>query len=116
MVTYICAEKCTDLNFQKFWTVSPKEGFKMERRTRINFGGREVDATQVDFKSIKEEWNEYQASDGTTLKLKVVLTDIFRLDQYDQDLNPIYVVKSSNVLSSSVPENLKKGATKVQVQ
>lgn len=88
----------------------------MERRIRINFGGREVDATQVDFKSIKEEWNEYQASDGTSLKLKVVLTDVYRLDEYDNDLNPIYVVKSSNVLSSSVPEHLRKGATKVQVQ
>jgi hypothetical protein len=88
----------------------------MERRTRINFGGREVDATPVDFKTIKEEWNEYHVSDGTTLKLKVVLTDVYRLNEYDQDSNPVYVVKSSNVLSSSVPEHLKKGATKRQVQ
>jgi hypothetical protein len=88
----------------------------MERRTRINFGGRDVDATQLDFKTIKEEWNEYQASDGTTLKIKIVLTDVYKLDQYDQDSNPIYVVKSSNVLATSVPEHLKKGATKVQVQ
>ena len=86
----------------------------MEKRTRINFGGREVEATEVGFKSLKEEWNEYQADDGTVLRLKIVLSEIFRLDEYDQDSKPIYVVKSSNVLSSSVPEHLKKGAARLQ--
>ena len=88
----------------------------MEIRTRIKFGDRDVDATQIDFKSIKEEWNEYQALDGTTLKIKVVLTNVYKLDEYDQELNPIYVVKSSNVLATTVPGHLKKGATKLQVQ
>jgi hypothetical protein len=86
----------------------------MERRTRIKFGGKEVDATQIDFKSIKEEWNEYQAEDGTVIRLKVVVSEVYRLDDYDQDSKPIYVIKSSNVLSSSVLEHLKKGAAGLQ--
>ncbi len=86
----------------------------MEKRTTINFGGREVEATELGFKGIKEEWNEYQADDGTILRLKVVLSEIYRLDEYDPDSKPIYVIKSSNVLSSSVPEHLKKGAAKIQ--
>jgi len=86
----------------------------MEKRTRINFGGRNVEATEVGFKSLKEEWNEYQADDGTLIRLKVVVSEIIRLDDYDQDSKPIYVVKSSNVLSSSVPEHLKKGGATVQ--
>jgi hypothetical protein len=88
----------------------------MEQRTRIMFGGREVEATQLDYTTTKEEWNEYQASDGTILKVKIVLTNVFRLDEYDNDLNPIYVVKSSNVLSLSVPEHLKKGVITGQIQ
>ncbi len=86
----------------------------MERRTRINFGGREVDATEVDIKAIKEQWDEYQAEDGTVLRLKVVVSNVYRLDEYDPDSNPIYVIKSSNVLSSSVPEHLKRGAARIQ--
>ncbi|MDP3182580.1 MAG: hypothetical protein Q8M54_07140 [Desulfobaccales bacterium] len=86
----------------------------MERKTRINFGGREVDANEVGFKAIKEEWDEYQAEDGTVLRIRVVVSNVYRLDEYDQDLNPIYVIKSGNVLSSSVPENLKKGVAKIQ--
>jgi hypothetical protein len=86
----------------------------MEKRTMINFGDRTVEATEVGFKGIKEEWNEYQADDGTVLRFKAVVTEIFRLDEYDQDSKPIYVVKSGNVLASSVPEHLKKGAAQVQ--
>ncbi len=86
----------------------------MEKRTTISFGGRIVEATEVGFKGLKEEWNEYQAEDGTVLRLKVVVSEIFRLDEYDQDNKPIYVIKSSNVLSSSVPEHLKRGAARVQ--
>ncbi|MFH1596100.1 MAG: hypothetical protein ABIG94_07000 [Pseudomonadota bacterium] len=88
----------------------------MERRSKISYAGREVEATEVDFKPIKEDWNEYQVSDGTTIRIKVVVTNVFRLDEFDQDLNPIYVTKSANVLSSSVPEHLKRGAKKGQVQ
>ena len=86
----------------------------MEKRTMINFGGQTVEATELGFKSLKEEWNEYQADDGTFLRLKVVVSEVVRLDDYDQDSKPIYVVKSSNVLSSSVPEHLKKGAARLQ--
>ena len=73
-----------------------------------------MDAIQIDFKSTKEEWNEYQAEDGTVLRLKAVVSEVYRLDEYDQESKPIYVMKSSNILSSSVPEHLKKGAAKLQ--
>ena len=86
----------------------------MEKRTTINLGGRNVEATEIDFKSIKEDWNEYQAEDGTIIRLKLIATEMYRLDEYDQDNKPIYIVKSSNVLSSSVPEHLKKGAARIQ--
>lgn len=86
----------------------------MERRTQIQYAGKIADATELDFKTLNEDWNEYHASDGTVLRLKIVATAIFRLDEYDADGNPIYVTKSSNILSASVPEQLKKGATKLQ--
>jgi len=82
----------------------------MEKKTKVNFQGRMVDALEMDFKS-KEEWNTYELSDGATLRLKPVATSIVKiLDQYDGVGNPLYMVQSSNVMGVSAPEELKKGA------
>lgn len=82
----------------------------MERSTKIPFEGKIVEGLDMDFKTIIEEWNEYQVTDGSIVRLKVVVTNIVKVpDKYDNVGNPIYVVKSSNVLTVSAPEKLKKG-------
>jgi len=45
--------------------------------------GRVVDGERLDFEIKKENWNEYKTSDGSTVKVKVSLTDIVRLDEWD---------------------------------
>ncbi|MBM4294016.1 MAG: hypothetical protein FJ126_03820 [Deltaproteobacteria bacterium] len=85
----------------------------MERKTKVSFQGREIEVVEVDFKVIKEEWNEYDLADGTRIRLKVVATSFARaLDEFDNDGNPVYIVKTSNVLGLSAPENLKRGSLK----
>ena len=80
-----------------------------ERRTRINFGGQMVDAFEVEFSPLREDWNAYQLADGTRVRMKVVVASVFRIiDQYDAQGNPVYVVQSSNVLSVDSPGHLKK--------
>ena len=82
----------------------------MERNIKVSFEGKIAEGLDMDFKTIKEEWNEYQVNDGTIIRMKVVVTNIAKLtDKYDKEGNPIYLVKSSNVLSISAPEKLKKG-------
>jgi len=77
--------------------------------TKIPFKGQEVDATEVDFQTRKEDWNDYQLMDGSVIKMKLVVGGIFRvLDQYDDEGNPVYVVRSKNVLMVSSPDNLKR--------
>lgn len=82
----------------------------MERKTRLNVPGLgEVDVTAVGYRSGGENWNEYLADDGTVIRLKPVVTSIFRVDgQYDAEGNPVYVVKSTNVMSVSPPEELRR--------
>lgn len=76
---------------------------------KINWGGREVEALSVRFRSVREEWNEYDLEDGTTIKMKAVVSDIVRVDgHYDQEGNPVYLVKSSNVVVVNSPDNLKR--------
>ena len=82
----------------------------MHRKIKVPLqGGGFADASVIDISSSQEHWNQYLLDDGTVLKLKVVATEILRMDdQYDQEGNPIYVVKSTNVVSVIVPEGLKK--------
>jgi len=64
---------------------------------------------EVEFDTVKEEWNEYKLKDGSTLKIKLVLVKVGRSDNYDQFGNPIYVANSQNIVKvCDVPKNLKK--------
>jgi len=66
----------------------------------------------VDFEVVKEDWNEYRLTDGSTLKVKLVLTGVMRLNnQYDPVGNPVYVVSSQNAVRViDVPANLRRRA------
>ena len=76
---------------------------------KINFQGREVDATEVEFQTRKEDWNEYQLMDGTVIKMKLVASQIFRIDgMYDSEGNPNYQIKSTNVAAVTSPDALKR--------
>ena len=65
---------------------------------------------EVDFENEKEEWNVYKLSDGTTLKVKLVLVNVVRSrDKYDPLGNPIYGITSQNIVKAlDVPEKLRR--------
>ena len=71
--------------------------------------GNEVDAEEIVISQASEHWNEYLMEDGTAIRMKLVAVKAIRLvDQYDQSGNPIYFVKSTNIVSVKSPESLKK--------
>lgn len=82
----------------------------MERKRRINIPSQgQTDVTEVGFRASGEHWNEYLADDGSVIRLKVVATEILRVDgKYDSDGNPAYVVKSTNVVAVSAPDDLRR--------
>lgn len=82
----------------------------MERKKKVPApDGRLVDGTIVDINSSQENWNQYLLSDGTVIKLKVVATEVIKIDgEYDNEGNPAYVIKSTNVVSVIAPETLRK--------
>ncbi len=76
---------------------------------RVNWQGRQVDGLEVRFKGIHEEWNEYDLEDGSTIRMKAVVSDIMRLTgEFDPEGNPIYLVKSANMMVVKAPDELKK--------
>ena len=44
----------------------------MAGKTKINFGGEELDATTINVTQATEHWNQYLLDDGTTIKIKTV--------------------------------------------
>ncbi|MFN2544767.1 MAG: hypothetical protein ABR600_09415 [Actinomycetota bacterium] len=66
-----------------------------------------MDATVVPFQAVTENFNEYLLSDGTVLNMKLVVTEVVRIDNmYDDQGQPVYSVNSQNVTSISVPDEL----------
>jgi hypothetical protein len=65
-------------------------------------------SVDLDFQEVEENWNTYTLSDGTTLKVKLVLRGVKRLKNYEPDGSPIYVINTINVVRAvDIPPELK---------
>ena len=65
-------------------------------------------SVDLDFNEVEENWNTYNLSDGTTLKVKLVLRGVKRLERYEPDGSPIYVINSINVVRAiNIPDEYK---------
>ncbi len=74
--------------------------------------GTQRPAIELGFRVSGEHWNEYLADDGSVIRLKPVVTQILRVEGlYDQSGDPVYVINSTNVVSVSAAEDLRKGAS-----
>lgn len=70
----------------------------------------QINVEDLDFETVKEDWNEYETEDGTTLKVKLVVNRIMRSDDVHNELGePFYTVSAQNVVRSvDVPDELKE--------
>jgi hypothetical protein len=75
------------------------------KSVKMNIGGVTVEAESMDYKSLEEPWSSYRLSDGSTIKVKLVVSDVFRLPDPDPLTGlPQYLVRSSNVMSVEPPD------------
>ena len=71
--------------------------------------GQRARAVEVSFQSAQEHWNEYLLDDGSVVRLKPVATEVFRLvDRHDAEGNPIYVLKSTNIVVVRAADHLRQ--------
>lgn len=71
----------------------------------INVDGKTIKAIQEDFDVIKEGTSDYKLKDGTILKLRVTVAEIYKLDEKDPTTGkPNYLVKSSQIMSIVLPK------------
>ena len=86
-----------------------------EKKTKItlpNLG--EVDGTEVPITESTDRWTDIKLEDGSVLRMKPVVMSVMRIDnQYDQEGNPLYAIRSSNAMAVvSTPAHLRRGGTK----
>ena len=66
-------------------------------------------ADGVDWKEENESWNTYRLTDGTLLKIKLVLKDVKRLKKFQPDGTPLYWASWDILMrSTEVPDELKQ--------
>lgn len=81
----------------------------MDRKRKVVFQGDEFEAIEMPFQTGAEHWNEYVLNDGSVVRLKSVVTEILKLDgKKDAEGNPIYVLKSTNIVSVSPSDRAKE--------
>ena len=82
----------------------------MNRKIKITGpDGKSYDAAYIPVRESHEIWNEYVLEDGSVLRAKLVVTEVYRIEGlYDSDGNPVYQVKSSNVVTVLPPDSLKR--------
>jgi hypothetical protein len=73
----------------------------------INFEGQDERAEEMSFETEREGWSNYALEDGTVLKMKNVVSRIFRLlDKRKPDGAPIYVLEGTAVVTTLVPDSV----------
>lgn len=69
-------------------------------KIKMNLGGNVVEAEKMEFKQIEENWSLYRLEDGTIVKIKLIVSDVFKLPGSDPLTGmPQLLVKSTNVMS-----------------
>ena len=87
----------------------------MGRRVKVPYLNKMAEGEQLEYNTVNEDWNVYETEDGTKIRVKTVVSKIIRLDEINKTTNePIYVINSTNLVDSDVPEELKGGKTDTQ--
>ena len=83
----------------------PAEG----KAVTVKFEGKDCTGVEVDVEESTERWSSVRLADGSRLRLKASVLTVVRLDdRFDNDDNPIYMVKSTNLLSVNSPDSIRK--------
>ena len=68
--------------------------------------GQKMEGRRLAFTALAEHWTEVSVEDGTTLRVKTVISAVYRTDIVNANGKPNYMVSSINVVDVDVPEDL----------
>jgi hypothetical protein len=67
---------------------------------KVKIGTEDVEGEALEFEIQKDPWQEIRLPDGAVLKIKLVVTDVYKTSKTDAVGAPVYVVRSVPVLAS----------------
>ena len=82
-----------------------------QQSVKVNLpGGKTAEGTDVPILESVERWSEIKLDDGSVLRVKPNVNAVARINnQWDGSGNPIYAVRSQNVMVvASAPEELRR--------
>jgi hypothetical protein len=53
------------------------------KKVKMNIGGHPVEAESMSYKPLEEPWSSYRLDDGNIVKIKLVVSDVFKLPTPD---------------------------------
>lgn len=78
---------------------------------KIPLDGEAHEGTRIELRETTEPWTRVELADGSSIRIKHVVVDVVRLrDRFDSDGAPVYVVKSTNIMTVECPKHLHKDA------
>ncbi len=81
----------------------------MSKDTRVTMSNGTIeDGVKLEVVEDFEGWCKFTLEDGTTIKLKPIVISAIRTNKYTDDGEPIYLVKSHNVVITDAPSELRK--------
>ncbi len=89
-----------------------------EKKASVQLPTGIAEGFEIPITESTEKWSEIHLEDGSVLRIKPNVISAIRITgQYDQDGNPMYALKSSQVMAVvSAPEHLRKDAKVPKVQ
>jgi hypothetical protein len=81
----------------------------MPSKKTYHVNGKDFTGENVGVESSNEPWAQYELSDGTTVKVKMVMLEAIRLDTYNEMTgDPIYQFQFQQIVGIFPPEALKR--------
>lgn len=69
-------------------------------KMNLKLGDRVVSAEKVEFNPITENWSLYRLEDGSVVRLRLIVSEIFKLPGSDPVTGmPQYLAKSTNIMA-----------------
>jgi len=80
----------------------------LAEKKKYQLGNQQVFGQEVEFEAIAEPWSQFKLADGSQVKVKLVLLNAARLDEYTDQGDPLYQFQLQQIIAVVAPDQLKR--------
>jgi hypothetical protein len=92
--------------------IRAKEGVNLAKRIEVEYEGKKVPAELLEYTTRAEPWAEYELEDGSQIRIKAVLAQVFRVvGHFQPNGDPVYGLQVGNLPVFTVNPTLVRDAS-----